>query len=74
MEAARHTHELERGDFTQVLIDGAMGPLGSNSCGPEPLAADRLYLREARCFRFILYPADRQCMPGFADLSEALRG
>lgn len=74
LEAARHTYEVPEGDFTQVLIDGAMGPLGSNSCGPEPLEKDRLFLKEPRTFRFVLMAADAQCLPDFEALSEALKG
>lgn len=57
---ARHTYELKREDMTEVCVDGAMGPLGSNSCGPEPLLKDRLYLKETRSFRFRLQAIDLQ--------------
>ena len=57
---ALHTYELKNEDTTEVCVDGAMGPLGSNSCGPEPLEEDRLYFREARTFRFQLSPIDLQ--------------
>ncbi|MHC1785924.1 MAG: glycoside hydrolase family 2 TIM barrel-domain containing protein [Christensenellales bacterium] len=57
---ATHTYELHEEALTEVCIDGEMGPLGSNSCGPEPLEEDRLYLREPRSFRFWLAPIDTQ--------------
>lgn len=57
---AKHTYELEEDDLTQVLIDGRMGPLGSNSCGPEPLDEDRLYLTKPVEFDFVLMPVDLQ--------------
>lgn len=72
LEAARHTYDLKPGDFTQVLVDGVMGPLGSNSCGPEPLEEHRLYLRQPRSFRFVLMAADAQTMPDFGAFKEAL--
>ena len=57
---ALHTYELKNEDMTEVCVDGAMGPLGSNSCGPEPLERDRIYLKEARSFRFTLQTVDLQ--------------
>ncbi len=57
---ATHTYELEEDDLTQVLIDGRMGPLGSNSCGPEPLEEHKLYLKEPVDFDFVLMPVDLQ--------------
>ena len=57
---ATHTYELKEEDTTEVCIDGAMGPLGSNSCGPEPLEETRLYLCEPRTFRFWINPVDGQ--------------
>ena len=57
---ALHTYELKHEDMTEVCVDGAMGPLGSNSCGPEPLERDRIYLKEARSFRFTLQTVDLQ--------------
>lgn len=59
---ARHTVELGRTETVTWLIDGAMGPLGTNSCGPEPLEEDRLYLKEARAFRFVFLPFDAQSL------------
>ena len=73
-QAARHHHELPERDFTQVLLDSAMGPLGSNSCGPEPLEKDRLYLRQPREFRLTLLAADAQCLADFPALARTLRG
>ena len=43
-----------------MCIDGEMGPLGSASCGPEPLEKDRLYLRERKEYCFILRPVNGQ--------------
>lgn len=57
---ATHTWQLKPENLTEVCIDGAMGPLGTNSCGPEPLEKDRLYLKEARTFRFLLRTFDVQ--------------
>lgn len=57
---AKHTYELKKQPLTEVCIDGVMGPLGSNSCGPEPLMKDRLYLKEKRSFRFVFTTLDRQ--------------
>ena len=72
LEAARHTYDLQPGDFTEVLLDGVMGPLGSNSCGPEPLKEDLLFLKEPRSFQFVLMAADVQTMPDFGTFKEAL--
>ena len=58
LTAAQHTVELAREDDVTLLVDGAMGPLGTASCGPEPEEADRLYLREPRAFRFVFLPFD----------------
>ncbi len=60
LTAAKHTYELKDAELTEVCIDGAMGPLGSNSCGPEPLVEDRLYFNEPRSYRFWLCPIDQQ--------------
>jgi beta-galactosidase len=60
LTAAKHTYELKRESFTQVLLDGRMGPLGSNSCGPEPLEGDRLFLDKPVTFAFTLTPIDLQ--------------
>ena len=59
---AQHTIELQRADAVTWLIDGAMGPLGTNSCGPEPLEEDRLYLKAPRTFRFAFLPFDAQAL------------
>ena len=59
---AEHTVELGRTDAITWLIDGAMGPLGTNSCGPEPLEEDKLYLKEARSFRFAFLPFDAETL------------
>ena len=60
LTAAQHTHELGHTGEVTWLIDGAMGPLGTNSCGPEPEEQDRLYLRAPRTFRFAFLPFDAQ--------------
>ena len=59
---AEHTVELGRTDAITWLIDGAMGPLGTNSCGPEPREEDRLYLKAPRTFRFAFLPFDAQAL------------
>ena len=62
LTAAQHTIELGRTEEITWLIDGVMGPLGSNSCGPEPLEKDRLYLKAPRSFRFAFLPFDAQAL------------
>lgn len=62
LTAAEHTHELGRTEEITWLIDGAMGPLGTNSCGPEPEEQDRLYLTAPRTFRFAFLPFDAQAI------------
>ena len=62
LTAAQHTIELGRTEEITWLIDGVMGPLGSNSCGPEPLEKDRLYLKAPRAFRFAFLPFDAQAL------------
>ena len=62
LTAAQHTIELGRTESVTWLIDGAMGPLGTASCGPEPLDEDRLYLKEARSFRFAFLPFDAETL------------
>lgn len=57
---AKHTYELEDEPFTEVCIDGRMGPLGSNSCGPEPLEEDRLYFHEPVTCSFAFSSIDLQ--------------
>ena len=59
---ANHTVELKRTEEITLLVDGAMGPLGTASCGPEPLQEERLYLTEARSFRFVFLPFDAQTL------------
>ncbi len=53
---AEHTYELKEENLTQVLLDAKMGPLGSNSCGPEPLEEQRLYFREPVTFAWTFVP------------------
>lgn len=59
---AQHTFELEQSEEITWLLDGAMGPLGTASCGPEPLPEDRLYLKEPRTFRFAFLALDEQSL------------
>ena len=59
---AEHTIELGRTDSVTLLIDGAMGPLGTASCGPQPLEEDRLYLKAPRAFHFSFLPFDAQAL------------
>ncbi len=60
LTAARHTYELGREEKVTLLLDGRMGPLGSNSCGPEPEEKNRLYLKEEKVFRFAFLAFDMQ--------------
>lgn len=62
LTAAQHTIELGRTEEITWLVDGAMGPLGTNSCGPEPMEKDRLYLKEPRTFHFAFLPMDAQTL------------
>lgn len=62
LTAAQHTHELKEADLTQISLDAAMGPLGSNSCGPEPLEKDRLYFKEPRAFTWVFRAYDERTM------------
>ncbi|MBQ9196942.1 MAG: DUF4981 domain-containing protein [Clostridia bacterium] len=62
LTAAQHTVELAREEDITWCVDGAMGPLGTASCGPEPLEADRLYLKAPRTFRFAFLPFDAQTL------------
>ncbi len=62
LTAAQHTNELRPEEAVTLLVDGAMGPLGTASCGPEPLEADRIYLKEPRTFRFAFLPFDAQAI------------
>ena len=71
LTAAQHTFELGRTDSVTWLIDGAMGPLGTASCGPEPLEEDRLYLKEARSFHFAFLPFDAETLSVDAAASAA---
>ena len=59
---AEHTIELGRTESVTWLIDGVMGPLGTNSCGPEPLEEDRVYLKNDRTFHFVFLPFDAQAL------------
>ncbi len=72
LTAAEHTFELKKEDRITWLLDGAMGPLGTASCGPEPLESLRLRLNESRSFRFVFLPFDRQNL-SFRAAMEACR-
>ncbi len=52
LHRAEHTDELIRRKEITVSLDGAMGAIGSNSCGPEPFDKYRLYLNEKKQYRF----------------------
>ena len=43
---AMHTDELVKNGKTNVRIDYAVSGIGSNSCGPEPLAQHRFEDKE----------------------------
>lgn len=60
LTAAEHDYELSEEDLTVLSLDARMGPLGSNSCGPEPLERDRLYLKEPVSFSLAIQPYNRQ--------------
>ena len=62
LTAAEHTIELGPTEEITLLLDGAMGPLGTASCGPQPLEADRLYLKAPRSFRFAFLAFDAQTL------------
>ncbi|HML46684.1 MAG TPA: hypothetical protein PKE04_08045, partial [Clostridia bacterium] len=63
----QHTYELREADLTELSLDAAMGPLGSNSCGPEPLEETLLYFREPITHTWIFKGYDRQAgSPQFA--------
>lgn len=57
---AEHDYELEEEELTVLSLDARMGALGSNSCGPEPLEKDLLYLKEPLSFTLLLQPYNRQ--------------
>lgn len=52
---AKHNYELEESDSTVLCIDYALNGIGSNSCGPEVLAAYRFDEKEFQ-FGFTLVP------------------
>lgn len=52
---AKHNYELEESDSTVLCIDYALNGIGSNSCGPEVLAAYRFEEKEFQ-FGFTLVP------------------
>ena len=59
---AEHTIDLRREENVTLCLDGAMGPLGTASCGPEPAEALRLTLQEPRSFRFAFLPFDEESL------------
>ncbi len=59
---AEHTDELIPEENITLLVDGRMGPLGSNSCGPLPDEKDRIYLRGPVSYSFDLIGFDLQNM------------
>ena len=53
---AKHNYELEESDSTVLCIDYALNGIGSNSCGPEVLAAYRFDDKEFQFgFTFVPY-------------------
>ncbi|MDR1598677.1 MAG: DUF4981 domain-containing protein [Oscillospiraceae bacterium] len=60
LEGCKHTPDIPDEDMIELTIDGRMGPLGSNSCGPEPLEETLLYLREPYAFSFRFAPINLQ--------------
>ncbi|MDR0397059.1 MAG: DUF4981 domain-containing protein [Oscillospiraceae bacterium] len=60
LEECKHTTDIKDEGFIELAIDGKMGPLGSNSCGPEPLEETLLYLREPYSFSFRFAPINLQ--------------
>lgn len=53
---AKHNYELEESDSTVLCIDYALNGIGSNSCGPEVLAAYRFDEKEFQFgFTFVPY-------------------
>lgn len=59
---AKHIEDITPENLTEVCIDAAMGPLGSNSAGPEPIERERIYLKEPLELSCIFYPYDEQNM------------
>ena len=59
---AAHTVDLKPRKEITLCLDGAMGPLGTCSCGPDPREDTKLYLREPRHFRFVFLPFDQQAI------------
>jgi beta-galactosidase len=46
LDKIQHRHELNREDATHLIINYKVGGIGSNSCGPEPLAQHRFENKE----------------------------
>jgi beta-galactosidase len=46
LDKIQHRHELDREDATHLIINYKVGGIGSNSCGPEPLAQHRFEDKE----------------------------
>ncbi len=56
LAAAEHTYDLKMQDETYVSVDLAHCGLGSNSCGPRPLACYQLTLCEPMSYAFTMKP------------------
>ncbi len=59
LDEAQHTYDLHDENLTEVCFDGVMGPLGSASCGPQPMR-DRIVLTGERAFDFCFRWIDLQ--------------
>ena len=46
LDAAKHRNELVEEDATHLIVNYKVGGIGSNSCGPQPLAKDRFEDKE----------------------------
>ena len=55
-EQVRHCYELKKKDTINVMIDGAYGGIGSNSCGPQAFERYRLNVDKEKVFSFTLKP------------------
>ena len=53
---AKHTCDLKPEGKTVLSLDYRQGGVGSNSCGPEPMEKDLLYLREPVEFTLVWKP------------------
>lgn len=71
---AMHTPDLKRLDLTELNLDYAVGGLGSNSCGPEPLDKYRLILNEEVTFTVRLKAFSSECVSPFVLARQGLEG